>query len=287
MCIIAIKPAGTKLPEEKIIERMWNNNDDGAGMMYPSAGKVQIDKGYMTYDAFKGALEKLSKSIDTTATPIILHFRIGTSGGNTPENTHPFPICESLGALKKLRIKTTLGVAHNGMIDIIPRKKEMSDTMEYIISQLAPLQALKRDFYKDNNGQKLVYNATGSKLAFLDGQGHIETVGKFLEDDGILYSNDSYKYARFNYDISDFYPYYSSDSSARRLVYFNEGEAYVIFEDGSTADAVDYMMDKQGRVYGVEDDYSSAYTLPAEIFDINTNKTPKFKDSSAFPMYII
>lgn len=289
MCIIAIKPAGIKLPEEKIIDKMWNNNDDGAGMMYPSAGKVQIDKGYMTLDAFKSALKKLSKAIDITATPMVFHFRIGTSGSNTAENTHPFPVTESLGALKKLRIKTALGVAHNGIIDVTPRKKDISDTMEYIISQLAPLQALKKDFYKDKNGQKIVYNATGSKLAFMDGRGEIYTVGKYIKDGGMLYSNDSYKYARLNYDISDYYPYYSSlsDSSARQLMYFDEGEAYVVFEDGITADAVDYMMDRQGRVYGIEDDYSSAYILSADIYSVKTHKTPKFESSRAFPMYIL
>ena len=65
MCIIAIKPAGVKLPKGDTLETMWINNDDGAGLMYPRDGKVEIYKGYMTYKSFSKALKALKREIDT------------------------------------------------------------------------------------------------------------------------------------------------------------------------------------------------------------------------------
>ena len=39
---------------------------------------------------------------------------------------------------------------------------------------------------------KLVHRLAGSKLAIMDGSGYIATVGSFINEKGILYSNDSY-----------------------------------------------------------------------------------------------
>ena len=154
----------------------------------------------MKLKSLKTALRGLEKKVDVTNTPIILHFRITTSGGTSPGNTHPFPITEKLPLLQMTKSKAPLAVAHNGIIDIKPSQKDISDTMEYIISQLAPLYQLKKDFYKHEAGKKLVYNAIKSKMAIMDGNGYIATIGDFVEADGILYSNASYK-ARIVYQM--------------------------------------------------------------------------------------
>ena len=44
MCIIAAKPAGVNMPDDKILENMWNRNDDGAGFMYAVAGYLLAAK---------------------------------------------------------------------------------------------------------------------------------------------------------------------------------------------------------------------------------------------------
>lgn len=192
MCIIAAKPAGVAMPSEETIFQMWSSNRDGAGFMYAKKGKVHIEKGFMHYEDFHDAIEKLSKSNDMTKLPLVMHFRIATHGGVNPANTHPFPITDSVGVLSKLKSSCTLGVAHNGIIDITPRKG-ISDTMEYIISQLAPLYAGVKDFYRNEHLMRMISNATGSRLAFLTSEGDIYTVGDFIEDKGIMYSNGSYK----------------------------------------------------------------------------------------------
>ena len=191
MCIIAAKPAGVAMPSRDTIRTMWDGNRDGAGLMYLDGGKVTIEKGFMTYKSFAKKLDQLEKRLDLTRTPVVMHFRITTHGGTKPENCHPFPITDSIGALKKLTSRTDVGVAHNGIIHIIPRSG-ISDTMEYIASQLAPLKRALPRFYENKNAMLLVKNAIDSKMAFLTKEGKIYTVGDFVTDKGVLYSNRSY-----------------------------------------------------------------------------------------------
>lgn len=192
MCIICAKPAKTKFPTMPTIENMWYGNPDGAGIMYAKDGKVRIEKGLMTLKDFKAKLEELRKVIDFDETPMVMHFRITTHGGTCPENTHPFPISDSVKLLQRTSLATPIGVAHNGIIPITPRKG-ISDTMEYIATQLAPLnRAMRGDWYRNPDALELVRNALHSKLAVLTGKGEIVTIGDFKTEDGVMYSNTSY-----------------------------------------------------------------------------------------------
>ena len=49
------------------------------------------------------------------------------------------------------------------------------------------------EFYKNSYLMEMITNAVNSKLSFLTGDGQIYTVGHFEEEDGILYSNTTYK----------------------------------------------------------------------------------------------
>lgn len=192
MCVIAVKAAGIEMPTTETIENMWLRNPDGAGFMYARDGKVHIEKGFMKLESLKAKLKEVDDKYNMKKLPVIMHFRITTHGGTSPENTHPFPISDSIGMLKKRRLTTDLGVAHNGIISVTPRK-DISDTMEYIAGQLAPLKRAVPDFYKNKDLLQMIEHATDSKLAFLDRRGKIVTVGDFVEDAGIKYSNNSYK----------------------------------------------------------------------------------------------
>ncbi len=193
MCIIACKPIGLEMPDKDTIENMWYGNSDGAGIMYNHKGHVHIEKGFMKLDDFLAAVERIGKEVDLKQAGVVMHFRIATHGGTRPENTHPFPISDSLPMLKKLRLTTRIGVAHNGIINNVPRDKTISDTMEYIAAQLAPLYRAMPEFYKNADAMLLVKNGIQSKMAFLTDTGGIYTVGDFVEDKGILYSNHSYE----------------------------------------------------------------------------------------------
>jgi hypothetical protein len=265
MCIIAIKPAGIKLPADTTLENCWYNNPDGAGFMYAAGGTVHIQKGFMTLKDFNSAIDKLKKSVDVTNTPIVLHFRITTHGGTAPGNTHPFPVTEKLPLLQMTKSKAPLAVAHNGIIGIKPSQKDISDTMEYIVSQLAPLYQLKKDFYRQDAGKKLIYNFIKSKMAFLDGLGRIETIGDFTRgDDGLLYSNSSYK-ARtiyYNWDLWDDYSLEWYESKyGKYMTWLTEADGYVL-ANGNIISADYFLADKQGNLYKY--DFETDLAIPVE-----------------------
>lgn len=278
MCIIAAKPAGIRMPTEETIENMWHRNHDGAGFMYATKGEVHIEKGFMTLDSFKKALERIGNDNDMTETAVVMHFRIATHGGVIPANTHPFPVTTSVGLLQKLVCNTKLGVAHNGIISGVTPRTGISDTMEYIAGQLGHLYKAIPEFYKNSDLMKMIDNAIGSKLAFLTDDGQVYTVGHFEEEDGILYSNTSYKayddfklgkwdsfskkwlYAYHDDFVDD--PWYDSTYSFSktvlvRMIGEHEGE-YAINDKGMMigADDCDMVVDTSGRVYRYTDDYT-------------------------------
>jgi len=270
MCIIAIKPAGINMPATTTIENMWYNNRDGAGLMYAKDGNVHIEKGFMTLKDLKKALKRLEKTIDVVNTPIILHFRITTHGGTSPGNTHPFPVTEKLPLLRMTKCKAPLAVAHNGIIDIKPSQKDISDTMEYIISQLAPLYQLKKDFYKQPAGKKLIYNFTKSKMAFLDGAGRIETIGDFITgEDGLMYSNASYK-ARTVYYKWDIWEDYSlrwyEPEHGKYLSWLTEEDGYIVSK-GTLISADYYLVDEQGNLYQYDIETDTAIPIDGTLYN--------------------
>lgn len=297
MCIIAAKPAGVAMPSRDTIRTMWDGNRDGAGLMYLEGGKVTIEKGFMTYKSFAKKLDQLEKRLDLTKTPVVMHFRITTHGGTKPENCHPFPITDSIGALKKLTSRTDIGVAHNGIIHIIPRSG-ISDTMEYIASQLAPLKRALPRFYENKNAMLLVKNAIDSKMAFLTKEGKIYTVGDFVTDKGVLYSNRSYIksapryrdlgswncYADFEDDWGDFQG--SGYDDVKCLMWLDETD-YLKSEDGSLIEGLDFLIDESGKVY--EYDYNSDAAFLVEGMTAYTEAgTPKrFDFDQAEPVTII
>lgn len=212
MCIIAVSRKGVAMPSLDTIRNMWYRNPDGAGFMWADGKSVHIEKGFMKLADLEKRLEKFQADVDTKAHAVILHFRIGTAGGNIPANTHPFPISDDIPMLQKLKVKTSLAVAHNGVIDVTPRQKDISDTMEYIASQLAPLYRGVKDFYRNKNLMTMVGNAiNGSRMAFMTPSGEIYTVGNFTTDEktGLLYSNTSYEggYRPYNNIHCGYYDY--------------------------------------------------------------------------------
>ena len=287
MCIIVIKPAGVKMPATTTIENCWYNNNDGAGLMYAAGGSVYIQKGYMTLKDFKNALKQLEKSIDVTSVPMVLHFRITTHGETSPGNTHPFPVSEKLPLLTMTKTKAPLAVAHNGMIDIKPSKKNISDTMEYIINQLAPLYQLKKDFYRQATGKKLIYNFIKSKMVFLDGKGRIETIGDFIRDDGLLYSNNSYK-ARtiyYNWDLWNYGANWYECSYGKYMTWLTEDDGYII-ANGNILSADCHLVDRQGNLYRYDMDADIAVPIDGTLYNHSGKPINGFREEFAEYMVI-
>ena len=285
MCIIAAKPAGVKMPSRDTIRTMWAGNPDGAGVMYAQDGKVRIDKGFMKLSDLEAHLDKLERSLDLTATGVVLHFRITTHGGTCPENCHPFPLTDSLARLRMTHTSTTVGIAHNGIIPITPRDQTTSDTMEYIASQLAPLGRALPGFWKNQDAMTMIQNAIHSRMVFLTGDGELYMTGDFVEHDGVFYSNRSFEgygrryapcYAWGGWDTwDDAKPRKGGFALAlalflalalpteRRLMWLTlaDPDAYVTTRGGAILEGEDFLLDEHGHVY--QYDISTDLCLPS------------------------
>ena len=305
MCIIAAKAAGVPMPSRDTIRNMWEANRDGAGLMYVERGQVHIEKGFMSYEDFIKVLDRLEGRLNMTKTPLVMHFRITTHGGTKPENTHPFPISDNVGALKKLTVTTDLGVAHNGIIHSVDPRKGISDTMEYIASQLAPLRKAMPRFYENKHAMLLVKNAIESRMVFLTKDGKLYTIGDFVEDNGMLYSNTSYqgyisRYRNFTFGefaddawgVTTGYGYAgkgkntdAAEVKIKDLMWLDDGD-YVVTPDGEMYEGYVNLIDADGVVYEYDWDNDCALPIPGATARTPEGVPVKFDDKLSEPVYV-
>jgi predicted glutamine amidotransferase len=178
---------------------MFRNNPDGAGYMVARDGKVTISKGFMDVDEY---IEAIRAEHFTAKDPVVYHFRISTQAGVNPEMTHPFPLSNRIEHMKVLDVECSCGVAHNGVIRLTtdPRNREYSDTALFIANYLSLIIREPGDL-KDERVLKLIHRLAGSKLAIMDADGYIATVGEYINQKGLLFSNASFEtdtyYRRF------------------------------------------------------------------------------------------
>ena len=200
MCVIAVSRAGVKQPTMEQLKTMFDHNPDGAGYMYARDGKVTIHKGCMDFKDFKRAV---NDEHFTEADPVVYHFRISTQAGVNPQMTHPFPLTKKRENCEKLDVRCTVGIAHNGIIRMTSDVKEtrFSDTVIFITDYMTKLIRDRADI-TDNAVINMIDNMTNSKWAIMDGvTGEIVTIGKFINDGDLLFSNATYLELKGKYTI--------------------------------------------------------------------------------------
>ena len=199
MCIICVSPKRVRQPNVTTIRRMFRNNPDGAGYMVARDGKVTISKGFMDVDEY---IEAIRAEHFTAKDPVVYHFRISTQAGVNPQMTHPFPLSNRIEHMKVLDVECSCGVAHNGIIRLTTDRnnREYSDTALFIANYLSLIIREPGDL-KDERVLTLIHRLAGSKLAIMDGEGYIATVGEYINQKGLLFSNTSFEtdtyYRRF------------------------------------------------------------------------------------------
>ena len=179
MCIIVHRPKESTFPSLEVLQRCWQTNSDGAGFMYAKSGKLVVAKGFMTFEAFMDACKTIPEGV-----PATLHFRIGTHGGKTAENTHPWPVVEKDGVLK-------VAMVHNGMIHGYG-DREYSDSREFA-ENLAPF-VIHGPF--NESLKRLIDGVIGSnKLVFMrsDGETIIYNEALGISEGGCWYSNSNFQ----------------------------------------------------------------------------------------------
>ncbi len=130
----------------------------------------------------------------TAEDSVVYHFRISTQAGVSPEMTHPFPLSNRLEAMRLLDADCRFGVAHNGVIRLTsdPNNHKYSDTAIFITEYLSAIIHRKEDLRRQDS-LDLIYKLAKSKFAIMDSDGYVATVGDFIESEGNLYSNTSYR----------------------------------------------------------------------------------------------
>jgi len=180
MCI-AILNSTTTLSKEHL-ENSWDNNNQGAGLLYNINGKLTVFK---TYDK-KQFINEYYKIRAAIKGKIVLHFRIATSGFEKYTNLHPFLVNQDLGFV------------HNGIISGLGNQQH-SDT--YHFNEM--LKGFKHDFINCDMTKLFIADYIGSsKLVFLDSNDNATIINedKGHWDGDNWFSNDSYKsYSEYLY----------------------------------------------------------------------------------------
>jgi len=175
MCI-AILNSRTTL-SDNTIKNSWENNDQGAGLLYNHKGKLTTFKTY-NYKDFLRKYKELRK--DNSVKKIVLHFRIATSGHEPYTNLHPFMINEKIGFV------------HNGIISGLGNQ-QYSDTYQF--NEM--LKKLPSNFLNCSTTKELIKEyISGSKLLFLDHNDKHTIINEHFghwDKDENWYSNNSYQ----------------------------------------------------------------------------------------------
>lgn len=186
MCLLIVNQ--TNLIPKNQLKNAWDNNSHGGGMAYPfrdedNKSYVFIDK-FNNFDDFYDEYVSVRNMIDK---PMILHFRISSSGGRSQENIHPFHVR-----------KNKLAMAHNGTIRTLG-DDTMSDS-RHLAQIIGTFSGNSTAMLNHSGLRQLIYAVIGtSKLAFVDSQGQFcifnEHLGHWTAN-GDWMSNDSYKEVR-------------------------------------------------------------------------------------------
>jgi predicted glutamine amidotransferase len=185
MCIAILNTYGNLSFET--LKNSWENNDDGAGLLYVENGVLCAFKELNSFKKFYGKY----KSIRAKNTlPIVLHFRIGTHGDFSVNNLHPF------------LVSPKMGFVHNGIIRVPEIDKTRSDTWHFNALVLQLLKKPEKVFIENSRESTLVqgFIGTTSKLIFLNEKGEFSIFNEYLghwDKAGNWFSNSTYKTSRY------------------------------------------------------------------------------------------
>lgn len=176
MCVLIVKKAGDKLPNDTILKMCYQANPDGCGFSTVRAWFKTLD-----FDQFLRVLKRNVNISDDC----IIHFRFATHGSVKKENCHPF-------------IDRPAGVAfaHNGVLPIIS-KNDKTDSEIFFRESFLP--TFKKCGWNEQTENVIKNVIGGSKFAFLDKNEGLKTFGEFYAVKGCncLFSNLRWDYSRF------------------------------------------------------------------------------------------
>jgi hypothetical protein len=192
MCIIIAKAKGAKPLPTKVFENVWDNNPDGAGILYNDGICTTLSKGIMKRENF---LKKV-KEANRTECSFIIHTRIATHGSVKPENTHPF-------------VSKSLGFAHNGTMPITP-DDDKTDSETFFLNTIADKNmewCIKNKYLLNlatKNSRCAIFDMNTGDILLLNEQDWVED----KDYPGVKFSCKSYSYSYPKLDYSKGYSSY-------------------------------------------------------------------------------
>ena len=184
MCVITVCK-NRKLTEDEL-HKMWEGNPEGAGVAWVEGGKVHYKKGIMKLAELKAFYNSRSFSL-----PHIVHFRIASAGGVSPELTHPFT-CSKDSALTLKHEGSEEALFHNGTYskwgEILATTAIATGTKVVGPVSDSRLIAMLRFWVPEMLPQ--VAKESYGRIAIISPDGKVHTWGNFTEHDGIATSND-------------------------------------------------------------------------------------------------
>lgn len=172
MCVIICKPKGVKMPSKRELKQAANTNPHGFGFVSSNGLYLRT----MDFEEFYDALKNVGQE-----DACIMHLRIATHGSHKMSNCHPFK-------------KGDIYFAHNGVLNVNTHG-DMTDSETVFLDTLYP--AAMKYGLSSPEFSLVVKNVIGwSKFAFMQ-DGHIHLFGRFIEYNGLYYSNlhHHYRYA--------------------------------------------------------------------------------------------
>jgi len=179
MCVIVTKPADKQFIKRDLKD-CFTTNGHGAGFAFPTKEGVQIEKGFFNFNLLWKALQQVRHK------PVLLHFRLATSGNKDTANCHPF------------KVGRKVAMAHNGVMGQFEfQGEDRSDTAVFVEEILQPVFKKWPTFYRTDTGREwLEYMATDwNKLAFLNAKGEFYRTNQenWHVHKGLKFSNLNWK----------------------------------------------------------------------------------------------
>lgn len=181
MCILITKPRGVQFPPIEAIQNSIANNPDGFAVAYNHGGRIETYK-TMSAARFIRAYKRLTSTLDTDDTAMIIHARIATHGAVGLPNCHCWLSFENT--------PKELAFAHNGILSV-PTRDGLTDSETFLRDYFEP--AFVRGGWSTAS-EIIRRKIGGSKFAFIDRAGNIRSYGQFIADGGCYYSNRSYEH---------------------------------------------------------------------------------------------
>lgn len=196
MCVIIITNPKNPI-SKKELRNAWNVNPDGAGYAYINNGEITFERGFMNFKHYYNVINELQQHHN-----LLLHLRISTAAGITPQGTHPY---KAGNVLQMKGVTNNPVMAMNGIIrgQCLDKKKGivLNDTASYIYEHPGAFKEINQDILD------IISSDTAASWVAATTNGIIHS-NDFITYNGRKYSNLNH----IDY-YSDFYDYSTPEYS--------------------------------------------------------------------------